>query len=76
MICACCGSRDLTTGGCIHCMATTWCICGARFCANHGQEHFAKHLEACPSVQRVGEIQTVGEVVRPQTLVSCAQEAR
>lgn len=60
MGCGCCGSRDLTTGGCIHCLSATWCgTCGAKFCAAHGQEHFSKHLESCPGIIKVGEVITI-----------------
>lgn len=57
MGCPCCGSRDLTTGGCIHCLSSTWCgTCGARFCTSHGQETFPKHLESCPGIIKIGEV--------------------
>lgn len=57
MGCPCCGSRDLTTGGCVQCMSTTWCgSCGARFCTNHGLEGFSKHVESCPGIVKIGEI--------------------
>lgn len=62
MGCSCCGSRDLTTGGCIHCMSTISCgTCGERFCATHRQETYSKHLEACPGILRIGE------AILPQT---------
>lgn len=57
MACVCCGSRDLNSGGCIHCMSATWCSrCGERFCTNHGQEGFSKHVESCPGIIKAGEV--------------------
>jgi hypothetical protein len=54
MGCDCCGSRDLTTGGCVHCMSATFCgTCGARFCSAHCQEGFSKHVESCPGIIRI-----------------------
>lgn len=57
MRCECCGSLDLTTGGCIQCLSATWCgTCGARFCSNHSLENFSKHLEVCPGIIKASEV--------------------
>ena len=53
MRCSCCGSGDLTTGGCLQCFSTTICgSCGARFCTVHHREAYEKHPENCPGIIR------------------------
>lgn len=62
MICSCCGGGITTSGGCISCMGRLWCVyCQAQFCANHGQEAFARHYEKCSGVSTVSVKVTVVE---------------
>lgn len=50
--CSCCGRRDgLTSGGCLHCSARTYCACGQLVGCGCGRSFF---VHACPSVTFVG----------------------